>query len=101
MQLLSIGIFVICVLIFLGYLYLDRKAAKEVGSIKKKPMLMCDEHGWFLKADALIFHTEDINGGAGLPVEICPFCWHERMKKAKEKLNKNGTDSSDGVVRAS
>jgi hypothetical protein len=57
------------------------KAKKEVHASPKVPMHVCDKHGTF-PSSALLHITAPGTkpGEKDLPVEICPFCYDERMK---------------------
>lgn len=92
---LYLGIFVaiICTIGGIIYLWLDYSARKEVNSATRIPMVDCPKHGMFPKK---LMFTVKIpmfdSQGKDLEVEVCPFCYDEKSKKADDilKLAKEG-----------
>lgn len=72
-----VGVVVITVLVYVVYLVLV--ARSQVKDAPRVDMMVCQKHGaipekYTMKIDALV--TEK-------PIEVCPFCWEEKMKAAK------------------
>lgn len=76
----------ICGIIILGLLctiWLQEK--HRVFNMPKQPMVLCDIHGAY-PASAVLKLEVPAEGKNALAVEMCPQCYHERLKKAGGKI---------------
>jgi hypothetical protein len=83
------GLLIIGVLLgsYYGFLcVVSAQAKKEVMQAPKVPMYTCDIHGMFPASSTLKIGIPSAPGQSDLDVDMCPFCFTEKMDKAKQLL---------------
>lgn len=56
---------------------------KKVAMMDRRPMVLCDIHGAYPK-EASLYINVPADGRPDMRQEMCPFCYRERLEKAKE-----------------
>jgi hypothetical protein len=69
----------------IGYILLLRSAKKEVVTAPKIPMYLCDIHGAFPAKHCMQIEVPVVDETQRpLVVDMCPFCYDEKMKVAEK-----------------
>lgn len=75
-----LGALILCGLGYFSLLLWDVKT--EVAGAPRAAMFVCEKHGVFPEKYALEIPTPTTEQ----PVKVCPFCFEEAEKKARERL---------------
>jgi uncharacterized ferredoxin-like protein len=80
-----VGLAVVLVAIAFGLWYwnLILSVKKEIGAAPRVPMFTCDIHGIF-PANGVVKISVPAEGQVPLEVDMCIFCYDDKMKKAEK-----------------